>query len=370
MTRRTSDVVIVGAGLVGSAIARRLAERGLAITIVEERRPAGGTSLATFAWVNAVGKAPRPYFDLNVAGIHEHRRLVGELGGGAWYHDGGNLEWSPRADELRAKIATYREWGYAVESIDRDQALKLEPHVDIGQEMSAAFYPDDAWVDPPLLVGRLLDHPRISIVAPATVERIATDGGRAAGVVLADGGGRISADRVVIAAGARTGDLTRAAGFSIPMQHAPGLLVVTEPAPTDVGRILHAPGIAIRPDGAGRLLLASDGIDKAIEPAGGETSVPAAIEELCRRAVQAVPRLAGVGVEAHRIGLRALTRDGKPAVGPLPGIDGVYVAVMHSGVTLGPLIGRLAGAEIADGAADPLLADYRPDRFAGANVAV
>jgi glycine/D-amino acid oxidase-like deaminating enzyme len=58
-----------------------------------------------------------------------------------------------------------------------------------------------------------------------------------------------------------------------------------------------------------------------------------------------------------------MPRDERPMVGALPGVDGFYVVVSHSGVTLGPLWGRVTAAEILDGALDPRLAPYRPARF-------
>jgi len=63
--------------------------------------------------------------------------------------------------------------------------------------------------------------------------------------------------------------------------------------------------------------------------------------------------------------VRPLPGDERPIVGPLPGLTGVYVAVTHSGVTLGPLLARLLAEEIATGKMPPLLAPYRPDRFFG-----
>jgi glycine/D-amino acid oxidase-like deaminating enzyme len=77
-----------------------------------------------------------------------------------------------------------------------------------------------------------------------------------------------------------------------------------------------------------------------------------------------LPALAGARVEATRIGVRPMPRDERPVVGALPGLDGFYVVVSHSGVTLGPLWGRVAAAEILEGALDPRLGPYRPDRFA------
>ena len=58
-----------------------------------------------------------------------------------------------------------------------------------------------------------------------------------------------------------------------------------------------------------------------------------------------------------------MPRDQKPMVGRVPGVDGFYVVVSHSGVTLGPLWGRIAAAELLDGRPDARLATFRPARF-------
>lgn len=361
----TADVVVVGAGIVGASVARRTAEAGARVVVVEQARPAGGTSLATFAWVNAVGKRPRDYFDLNVAGMEEHRRLAEELGDAAWRHGGGNLEWASSAEELSAKSDAHRAWGYPVEMLDLARAAELEPDVAVPGVAAAAWYRGDSWVDPPLLVRHLLDSPGVELLSPVAVIRLELQHGRFAGVAL-DDGTRIAAGTVALCTGPDAGALTRDVGFDLALRDSPGLLATTEPASVRLGRVIHMPGVAIRPDGAGRLLLASDELDREIEPAGGVLPVAAAAQELLRRAVRLIPRLAGVTIESWRIGRRALTADGKPAVGPVPGCDGAYLAVMHSGITLGPLIGRLAARELRTGSADRRLDPYRPDRFAAA----
>jgi glycine/D-amino acid oxidase-like deaminating enzyme len=76
-----------------------------------------------------------------------------------------------------------------------------------------------------------------------------------------------------------------------------------------------------------------------------------------------LPVLARARVEATRVGVRPMPRDEKPIVGALPGLEGFYVVVSHSGVTLGPLWGRIATAELLDRALDARLAPYRPARF-------
>ena len=359
---RPPELAVIGAGIVGASIARRLAERGLRVTVLEAKRPAGGTSLATFGWVNAVGKQPRGYFDLNVSGMAEHLALRDELDDGDWYHPGGNLEWSREADELASRVEHHRAWGYRVELVDAAAARDLEPDVVPPDDTVAAFYPDDAWIDVGPLVRRLLDHPGIRLMWPSKVIGLATAGPRVVGLRLADGR-ELTVDQVVVCAGPHTHEIAEWCGFALPMRRSPGLLATTEPGPIDVRRILHLPGLALRPDGAGRLLLANDGLDRQIELSGGSLPLADAAGELMRRAVEVVPRLAGVSIASQRVGQRALTADGRPAVGPIPGCDGVYLAVMHSGVTLGPYVARLAAGEIADGVADARLDDYRPDRF-------
>ena len=76
-----------------------------------------------------------------------------------------------------------------------------------------------------------------------------------------------------------------------------------------------------------------------------------------------LPALTRARVEATRIGVRPMPRDERPMLGRVPGLEGFYVVVSHSGVTLGPLWGRIVAAELLDGAVDARLAPYRPARF-------
>ena len=76
-----------------------------------------------------------------------------------------------------------------------------------------------------------------------------------------------------------------------------------------------------------------------------------------------LPALEGAEVVEARFGMRPVPADGHSCVGALSRIPGYYEAVTHSGVTLGPLVGRLLAREILTGEVDPLIAPFRPDRF-------
>ena len=100
--------------------------------MLEANRIGGGTSGISFAWTNAHKKPPRPYHDLNVAGMKAHRALADEFGAAPWWHGGGSLEWTAEADRAaqRDNIEQLQSWGYAAEWITQHQAQELEPDID------------------------------------------------------------------------------------------------------------------------------------------------------------------------------------------------------------------------------------------------
>ena len=120
------EVIVIGAGVLGTSVAYRLALAGAKVTVIEATRVGGGTSGISFAWINSCNKSPRNYHNLNVAGMRAHAALKDEFGAAPWWHAGGRLEWKAEAEQAdqRAKVGRLQEWGYAVEWIDRKQLLQ------------------------------------------------------------------------------------------------------------------------------------------------------------------------------------------------------------------------------------------------------
>jgi len=86
-------------------------------------------------------------------------------------------------------------------------------------------------------------------------------------------------------------------------------------------------------------------------------------ERILAIARQFIPQLKTVELEQAVIGWRPLPHDERPVVGHVKNIPGVYLATMHSGVTLAPIIGELVAMELLEGTETNLLADFRPNRF-------
>ncbi|MGI8913772.1 MAG: FAD-dependent oxidoreductase [Chloroflexota bacterium] len=121
-------VVVIGAGVVGAAVAYRLAGVGAQVTLVDQGAPGEGTTSTSFAWLNANHKPPAAYHTLNVAGIAAHTRLGIDLGAAPWLHPTGNLTCvvgATAAKGLAAHVIALQGSGYAAQLIDRQRAQEL-----------------------------------------------------------------------------------------------------------------------------------------------------------------------------------------------------------------------------------------------------
>ncbi|MBW3601384.1 MAG: FAD-binding oxidoreductase [Actinobacteria bacterium] len=364
MTAGEIRVVVVGAGVVGACVAFRLVQAGARVTVVDAQTPASGASGATFAWVNASAKRPKEYFELNRAGVAEHPRLAEELADGSWLHPTGTVCWT--ADESAAeRVAECNAAGYTTELLDAAGVRAREPSLSVPEDMVAALFPQEGWVDVPRLVELLLRRcvDRGAVVrAGVAVEAVQVSGDRVTGVGLA-GGTSLAADVVVNCAGAAADRVAASAGVPLPLRRGTEALLVTVAAPGDPVRgVVWSPTVHARPDGRGRVAL-GDALASRRLAEGGDAEELAA--GTAARAAALVPALAGAPVLDVRARARPIPADGFSCVGALRGLAGYVEAVTHSGVTLGPLLGRLVAQIVMGGHADPLLDAYRPDRFPG-----
>jgi glycine/D-amino acid oxidase-like deaminating enzyme len=170
--------------------------------------------------------------------------------------------------------------------------------------------------------------------------------------------GVLPATTVVLATGTGTAALCAGVGIEVPVLSSPAVLVRLRAAPGLVRTIVGSPELEVRqvPDGTLLAPLAYE----------GQTS-RAALQETAERTRRAVlryfPAASDVEVVSAEIGWRPMPADGEPIVGTWPSTTGLYLAVMHSGITLAAAVGRLAAEEITTGAAAPELAGCRPARF-------
>jgi glycine/D-amino acid oxidase-like deaminating enzyme len=374
--RVSRHCVVIGVGVLGACVAAQLAGAGMRVTLLEADQPGRGTSRWSFAWVNANDKGPRPYHDLNHAGVRAWAELAPGLDGAAWYRPVGHVELAADDAELADRVHRLSRWDYPACLIDAAEAAGLEPALRLpGPRATAAWFPDEAYLLTEPLIERLVAR---AAACGATV--MTGDQGRVTGLapgrVRTAAGDVLPADDIVCCAGRWTPQLTAIASpecpvplipWDTPGATAPGLVVRIGPVgPEGPRRVLHTPEIALRPHPGGLLHLEAP--DAAVDLHTAETELRQWAGELLRRARQTVRGLADATVAAYQVCVRPMPADGQSIVGRVPGAEWLYAAVTHSGVTLAAHLARLIAAELATGAPAAELAPYRPDRFAGTAV--
>ncbi|HSK93052.1 MAG TPA: FAD-dependent oxidoreductase [Candidatus Angelobacter sp.] len=369
-----TDVAVIGGGIIGCAAAAMLATRGAAVTLIE------ATEIGAGASGRNLGAIQHPFDDaltpLYRESLERYRALAdGSEGAFMLPDDPAGLLLVTRDPDAAARQA--ERMSAAVPELDpelvnADALARLEPSLARGLSAVrlATGYPippaaaTDAWAG--------LAHARgarLLVGMPAT---LIVGGGAVLGVRLEDGS-RIAADRVLVAAGPWTPRLVDPAGTWQPIVRTWGVtlqLALGEAAPRHVveedevdavnraaaatrraealAGAEDAPSLVSMASAAGRSTLGSTFLP--IEPD------PARIEPLLlQRAAAFLPAIADAQVTGRRLCARPQSVDGRPFIGPMPGIEGLHVCAGHGpwGISTGPASAALAARAILDGTAPP-----------------
>lgn len=352
-------VVIVGAGIIGASIAYHLTLRGADVTVIDAGELGGVATSASWAWINASAGNPERYARLRMHSMRLWHRLGTTLPALDVRWSGGLL-WDMPAEELHAYQAEHSDWGYPVRLVDSAEAARIEPA--LARPPGFAVHVEVEGAVEPRHAARLLLTEAVvrgATVLPRTgVERLATKAGAVCGVKTV-GAGVVPAEEVVVAAGIETTTLLASAGYALALTSPPGLLAVTRPLPPTLKGLVMAPGLHMRQRRDGALIAGADygGSDPGADAEAAAKECLGRMRGLLKPAIE-------LELDHYTIGRRPTPSDGFPAVGRPPGSSGVYVAVMHSGVTLAPAIGRFVADEIVDGVRDSMIAGYGLERFA------
>jgi glycine/D-amino acid oxidase-like deaminating enzyme len=350
MTGHGPKVAVVGAGIVGASIAWHLARRGAAVTLIDRGRPAGGVTRRAFGWIG------RPLFpgELRHLAVHEWHRLDRAIGERLKIDWCGCLTWTDDPTDAERMVRDAAGSGEEVSLMERAAVARREPNL-VEPPRCAVFAPGDASIDAgetTRVIAEAAASEGAILHTDSTVTGIVIDGGRVTGLDIAEG--TIEADVVVLAAGTASRALAQGVGVPLGLDPSPAVRIDFRAPRRLVHTIITCPVAELRDGGPGALVAAED--------------FEADVDALARRTLEAVHGfLRGAGDLAlvrAEAGQRPMPADEKPILGFAPQIAGLYVAAMHSAVTLAPLAGRLAATEILNEVEVSALAPYRPARFA------
>jgi len=275
---------------------------------------------------------------------------------------GGSLEWASTPDRAAREAETARRfqtWGYPLRFIDEKRLRELEPNLVPGVVAGATHAEIEGAADPvgatEVILARAIAA-GARVVYPCEVVGLDCPNGKLRAVKTTQGD--VEAEVLVIACGTDTPRIAAMADLTVQLTRSPGILFHTPPQTPAIDRVVLSPigNVKQKPDG--RIVTGLDFGPSPVEDATNEKG-----EAFLKKMAAVLPPLAKASIEKVTLGFRPLPKDSFPIVGFPERRPDIYVAVMHSGVTLGPLIGRLASMEILDGVRIDPLAPYRFERF-------
>lgn len=357
----SSDVVVVGGGIIGAACAYELSRTGVSVVLCEREDLAVGASGRNpgFVWLHT--RKPGTQLDLARFSRSRLEELPEELRADFGFRPNGGLIFVHTEDQLgvlKDFVEARRDDGVEVELLSGEEARGLAPILP-ERVAGASFCPEDAQITTAELVRALASGAELhgaKVLRGTEVRDIRTLGGRTVGVETSRG--RIDAGSVVLAAGVWTRALASQLGLDLPIRPMRLQVVATEPLPPMLDRLLYGPRSIRQYDLFHQLpsyreeLFVDDPselddelpfLELACQAADGRFLLGCPMDfpgdvwrpdlvgigAICRYVAQAIPMLAGVGFDLAWAGLLPHMPDGLPVVDAAPDPTGVYVAAGH-----------------------------------------
>lgn len=364
-TLHETEVLVIGAGIIGCSVAYHLARRGLDVTVVDSGAIGAGTSSANMALVWVQGKQPSNYMELNLLSSLLHAKLAEEFDEDVELRQPGGIIPCHDEETLQEKVAIMEKFNadcadYKARQLSTKEALELEPY--LSPDIAGAIYgPYDGHINPFKFISstvRLAKRHGTKFFLHTPILEILRNEHGIIGAETSEG--TIRAKYVVVAAGTAAPDLVRPLGINILLERVRGQLLVTARTKPMFSHPLHG----IRQTEAGNIMIGT-----THESVGMDTSTTFdAARTMAREAIQIVPELKNISVIRQFSGIRPMPVDKWPYLGPVERVPGLYTAVSHSGVTLAPLHGKVISDLIVDGETTVPISNCQPERFSDSSI--
>jgi glycine oxidase len=366
----TTDIAVVGGGIIGLATAWRLAQAGLSVTLIERGNVGQEASSAAAGMLAPYAEAANrgPFSNLGQASLSRYAAFVDDLRTETTIDPElirtGLLrvaEGNEGEADLRNTYAAMRDMGSGGEWVEGETLRKLEPA--LSDTVTAAVYSPTEWqLDPRKLTKsaavaaakrgvRLLE--KTEVVGFETSGRSIT--------AVKTSAGTISARRVLLASGAWNPQIAAWLGATVPVRPIRGQIVSLGPCyPLPLRHTVYSHHGYLVPRSDGRVLVGST------EDEAGFDSRPTAagVSGVLTRAIVLAPVLADAAIESTWAGLRPMCIDRMPILGKIAAYDNAYLSAGHfrNGILMAPISSELLTTLIVTGDA-PIDPAFSPSRF-------
>lgn len=362
------SVIIVGAGVVGCTVAYELARAGARVQVIEPRAPGQGATRASAGVLC-------PYIeghdvklrDLGARSLEMYDRFIDRLrtdsGHNIVYQRNGTLELALNdADEARLRAQSVLLGTLNVECKWLLPAAFDEYEPRVSRSARGALL---------IPVHGLVGVTSLTLAAVGAAEKFGARFTNAIGairihpspgdrVAVQTSGAQWEADRVVLAAGSWSSQITVQDADVVPVKPIRGQLLQLQARPGDIRRVLWGPNGYLVPWPDGTVLVGATVEDVGFD----ESHTSEAVRDLRETAAELVPALAKAPMAGVRTGLRPRGPDDLPMIGPSRAVPGLYYATAHyrNGVLLAPLTVQLIAGLVLGRTVDPVLRDLDPAR--------
>lgn len=385
MNHSYPDILIIGGGVAGTSLAYYCAKEGASVALLERGRLASGTSGANQGNMSLHARSAGSILDLNRECLSRFRTLREELDYDIGFREVSGLlvtDQSARLKELKDRANGLNRAGFHAEFLSSDDVRRAEPalsrivHGGLHCRESARIY------SPGLVIGfaRAAERLGVKIHTGTEARRIRCRHGAAEDVETT--AGMFRAGKIVVAAGAGSVALARTAGIELPLEMHRGELVVTAPElgigewiineleteneadkgfPFDVIRRYQIRLVFSR-EANGNCLIGRSSEPLSSPDRRNSWPVIGAVSWNGCRFIPALSRLRAIRAFS---GIRSVSTDGLPLLGPAGGVDRLVLSVGHGdkGVNTSPVIGNLLASYMATGREPALLRAFSPARF-------
>jgi glycine/D-amino acid oxidase-like deaminating enzyme len=380
------ECVVIGSGALGASVAFHLA-RGRKQVALVDKHALGSQTSPRAAGLTSQARGSDLMTTLAKRAVRKIEAFERETGEPLVFHQPGALKIArtpAHVAQLRSELARSRRLATGLEAISPSEARAMNPFLATAGILAVNFSPTDLYLEPAQIpdgYARAAARLGVHLLPHTLVTGIVLRGAAVAGVATEHG--TIRCETVVDAAGAWLRAVAALAGASVRVVPTRHQLMITEPidgvaARQPITRIIDA-NVYVRPDQGGLMLggYEADPVqyDPAALPARFDVAELALDLGVLRRLADSVreqlpifQRVPGeIGVRVHRGGLPTMTADGEHAVGPVPGVRGLYVAggCCVGGLSIAPAIGEALAAWIVDGTPPLDLSPLAPGREHG-----